>query len=59
MKKSHNLPDCMLVWYNPYLKWIDATTNDDQICEQGWADLEWDGINKMEAKKARKYRDIK
>lgn len=47
----HELPDCMLVWYNSRLKSLDVINHGDEICEQGWADLKLDGINAAIAKK--------
>ena len=49
--KNHDLPDCMAVWYQPYLD-EDEFDNVEEICEQGWADLKLNGINKAEAKMA-------
>ncbi len=44
---AHPLPDCLLVWLNPYLVYGegDGGENEDFICEQGWADWKWGGIN--------------
>ena len=51
--KEHILPDCLLVWYTPYLKPKDIDNHGEEICEQGWADLKLNGINKAEAQVAR------
>ena len=51
---NHELPDCMLVWYHPYLLWKDCLDNGEEICEQGWADLQLSGINEVEARSVRR-----
>ncbi len=53
---SHKLPDCMLTYYSDlFVEPVDSWfKHDNEICEQGWADLKWDGINWNVAKKMRK-----
>lgn len=49
--KNHILPDCFAVWYGPFIDGDDMMEICEEICEQGHADLKFDGINKKEAKK--------
>lgn len=51
--KSHELDICMAVWYNQYLSPREFV-HTDQICEQGYADLKFGGINAAMARKARR-----
>lgn len=48
---NHELPDCFLVWYGPYLRPRDAVI--EELCEQGWADFHMDGANWAEARLAK------
>lgn len=48
---NHELPECMLVWYNRYFKSADIIKHGEEICHQGWGDLKLDGINKKLARK--------
>ena len=48
--EEHELPDCLHVWYCP-LFFNDEFGDVEEICEQGWADLKFDGINGALAKK--------
>lgn len=52
--KKHDLPDCFAVWYNPYLGSNFDFSETDFLCEQGYADFNLNGINKAEAKRAKK-----
>lgn len=48
---EHKLPDCLLAFWTDSLDWKDVITDGDLICEQGFADLHYTGINKIEARK--------
>lgn len=54
--KGHYLDDCMAVWYNPYLLGRDSMAHCEEVCEQGYADLKFNGINWREARVARRAR---
>lgn len=48
--KQHDLPDCLYVWYSSHFV-HDEFDDVEEICEQGWADLKFNGINGALAKK--------
>lgn len=55
--RTHELPDCFLVWYNQFLLYTkDVIDHGEEICFQGWADYHYTGINKEDARKAKKWR---
>lgn len=60
---KHLLDECMAVWYNAVLH-ADEHAGEyggelgyegyaDELCEQGYADLKYGGINKADARRAR------
>lgn len=53
MKTSriHKLSECFLVWYNCHIAEEDVDKHGEEICEQGYADLKFEGINWKLAKK--------
>lgn len=53
MKEGHLLPDCFLVWYAPFLRGSEDWMI-EEICDQGYADFYYNGINKEDAKRVRK-----
>lgn len=48
---QHELDECMLVFYGSSLDSVDTVSNGEEICEQGYADLKFNGINKTEARR--------
>lgn len=54
--EPHELDDCFGVWYGRVVNFGDRATwaAVEYICEQGYADYYYDGINKAVAKKVRR-----
>lgn len=50
---NHQLAECLLVFYSQVLNIDCALENGEEICQQGWADLKYDGFNRREAIKLR------
>ena len=52
--REHELKDCFAAWYGPFLDMNQELDDIDEICAQGYADYFLNGVNKAEAKRARK-----
>lgn len=50
---EHELSECMLVWFHPYLEWDDTWKHGEEICVQGYCDLKYEAINNEEARQTR------